>query len=89
MIICLKLEVIESKNEQFKEKTIIAVTHRLSIKLEIFDKIFVFHKDGITESESIEELINKKGDFYNILQETKKKFKNIFNKRKVRNNEKL
>lgn len=64
-------KIMENINEQFKEKTIIAVTHRLSITKN-FDKIFVLGKNGITESGTYEELVNKKGDFYNILQGNEK-----------------
>ncbi len=64
-------KIMENINEQFKEKTIIAVTHRLSMTKN-FDKIFVLGKDGITESGTYEELVNKRGDFYNILQGNEK-----------------
>ena len=64
-------KIMENINEQFKGKTIIAVTHRLSMTKN-FDKIFVLGKDGITESGTYEELVNKRGDFYNILQGNEK-----------------
>ena len=59
-------KVIENMFEDFKEKTIIAITHRLSITKN-FDKIIVIGKEGVIEEGNYNELINKKGEFFDIL----------------------
>lgn len=59
-------KIMENMFEDFKEKTIIAITHRLSITKN-FDKIIVIGKEGVIEEGNYNELINKKGEFFDIL----------------------
>lgn len=58
-------KIMENIDNFFKNKTIIAVTHRLSITKN-FDKIIVLGKNGVEEEGTFEELINKKGEFFSI-----------------------
>lgn len=57
--------ILKNIKEQYNDRIIIAITHRLSI-LEDFDKIYVLGEDNIVESGSFEELINLKGKFYKL-----------------------
>lgn len=59
-------KIMENINKYFKNKTIIAVTHRLGVTKD-FDRIIVLGKEGtILEEGTYEELMNKKGEFFNI-----------------------
>lgn len=57
--------IMENIDNFFKNKTIIAVTHRLSITKN-FDKIIILGKNGVEEEGTFEELMNKKGEFFSI-----------------------
>ncbi|MEG1450002.1 MAG: ATP-binding cassette domain-containing protein, partial [Cetobacterium sp.] len=57
--------ILKNIKEQYNDRIIIAITHRLSI-LEDFDKIYVLGEDNIVESGSFEELIKLKGKFYKL-----------------------
>lgn len=61
----LESKIINNLNNEFKDKIIIAIAHRLNT-LKNFDKIFVLGKDGILESGNFEELLDKKRFFYNM-----------------------
>lgn len=49
----------------FKNKTVIAVTHRLSA-VKTFDRIIVLGKEGIAEEGNYEELMKREGEFFHI-----------------------
>ncbi|WP_297404256.1 ABC transporter ATP-binding protein [uncultured Cetobacterium sp.] len=57
--------ILNNIKEVYKNKTIIAITHRLSI-LKDFDKIYVFDKNNIIEEGTFSQLIEKKEYFYNL-----------------------
>lgn len=58
--------IMENLNKQFEEKTLIAVTHRLGVTKN-FDKIIVLGHEGVVEQGTYDELIKKKGEFFEIL----------------------
>jgi len=55
--------IMEEIKREFKDKTIIMITHRLKI-LDIAEKVIVMENGKIVEQGSKEELLNKKGVFY-------------------------
>ncbi len=57
--------IMDNIDKYFKNKTIIAVTHRLGVT-KGFDKIIVLGKEGIAEEGTYDELMDKKGEFFNI-----------------------
>lgn len=57
--------IMDNIDKYFKNKTIIAVTHRLGVTKD-FDKIIVLGKEGIAEEGTYDELMEKKGEFFNI-----------------------
>lgn len=57
--------IMDNIDKYFKNKTIIAVTHRLGVT-KGFDKIIVLGKEGIAEEGTYDELMEKKGEFFNI-----------------------
>ena len=57
--------IMDNMDKYFKNKTIIAVTHRLEITKN-FDKIIVLDKNGIAEEGTYDELMKKQGEFFNI-----------------------
>lgn len=59
-------KIMENIDKNFKNKTIIAVTHRLLVTKD-FDRIIVIGKDGVIEEGDYKSLINKKGEFFDIL----------------------
>lgn len=65
-------KIIENLSEQFKNKTIIFVTHRIDA-IKNFDRILVLEKNGISEEGNFEDLIKKKGKFYKLYKIKKSK----------------
>ena len=59
-------KIMQNIDTQFEGKTLIAVTHRLAVTRN-FDKIIVIGKEGVIEEGTYDELVTKKGEFYNIL----------------------
>lgn len=57
--------ILKNIKEVYKNKTIIAITHRLSI-LKDFDKIYVIDKNNIIEEGSFSDLLSKKSHFYKL-----------------------
>ena len=57
--------ILKNIETSFKNKTVIAVTHRLSA-VKAFDKIIVLGKNGIEEVGTYEELMKKEGEFFHI-----------------------
>ena len=57
--------ILKNIETSFKNKTVIAVTHRLSA-VKTFDKIIVLGKNGIEEIGTYEELMKKEGEFFHI-----------------------
>lgn len=57
--------IMDNIDKYFKNKTIIAVTHRLGVT-KGFDRIIVLGKEGIAEEGTYDELMEKKGEFFNI-----------------------
>lgn len=57
--------ILKNIETSFKNKTVIAVTHRLSA-VKTFDKIIVLGKNGIEEVGTYEELMKKEGEFFYI-----------------------
>ena len=57
--------ILKNIETSFKNKTVIAVTHRLSA-VKTFDKIIVLGKNGIEEVGTYEELMKKEGEFFHI-----------------------
>ncbi|RUM49386.1 MAG: ABC transporter ATP-binding protein [Hydrogenothermus sp.] len=55
--------IMDEIKNHFKDKTILMITHRLSI-IDIVDKIVVIENGKIIEEGSFSELIEKKGTFY-------------------------
>ena len=61
----LEKKIMENILNQFNDKIIISIAHRLNT-LKKFDKIIVLDKTGIAEMGTFDELIDKKGYFYNM-----------------------
>lgn len=61
----LEKKIMENILSQFNDKIIISIAHRLNT-LKKFDKIIVLDKTGIAEMGTFDELIDKKGYFYNM-----------------------
>lgn len=59
-------KIMENIDKEFFGKTLIAVTHRLSVTKN-FDKIIVIGKEGVIEEGTYDELVAKKGEFFDIL----------------------
>lgn len=57
--------ILKNIKTEFKDRIIIAITHRLSI-LEDFDKIYVIGDNNIVEEGTFEELLNLNGKFYKL-----------------------
>ena len=57
--------ILKNIETSFKNKTVIAVTHRLSA-VKAFDKIIVLGKNGIEEIGTYKELMKKEGEFFHI-----------------------
>ena len=57
--------IMENIDKDFRDKTIIAVTHRLGTAKN-FDRIIVLGKEGVVEEGTYLELMEKKGEFFNI-----------------------
>ena len=57
--------ILKNIETSFKNKTVIAVTHRLSA-VKTFDKIIVLGKNGIEEMGTYKELMKKEGEFFHI-----------------------
>ena len=57
--------ILKNIETSFKNKTVIAVTHRLSA-VKAFDKIIVLGKNGIEEMGTYKELMKKEGEFFHI-----------------------
>ena len=57
--------ILKNIETSFKNKTVIAVTHRLSA-VKTFDRIIVLDKNGIAEEGSYEELMKREGEFFHI-----------------------
>ena len=57
--------ILKNIETSFKNKTVIAVTHRLSA-VKTFDKIIVLGKNGIEEIGTYKELMKKEGEFFHI-----------------------
>lgn len=58
--------IIENLNEYFKGKTVVVIAHRLST-VKHADQIVVLDSGRITEIGSHEELVQNKGDYYNLI----------------------
>lgn len=63
--------ILENIKNNFNDKIILAITHRLNI-LEDFHKIYVLGDENIVESGTFKELLEKKGKFYNLFHGIKK-----------------
>lgn len=61
----LEKKIMENILNQFNDKIIISIAHRLNT-LKKFDKIIVLDKTGIAEMGTFDELLDKKGYFYNM-----------------------
>ncbi|WP_300357305.1 ABC transporter ATP-binding protein [Fusobacterium sp.] len=61
----LEKKIMDNILREFDDKIVISIAHRLNT-LKNFDKIVVLDKAGIAEVGNFEELINKKGHFYNM-----------------------
>ncbi len=61
----LEKKIMDNILREFSDKIVISIAHRLNT-LKSFDKIVVLDKAGIAEIGNFEELINKKGHFYNM-----------------------
>ena len=57
--------ILKNIKDEYKDRIVIAITHRLSI-LEDFDKIYVLGEDNIIESGSFQELLKLEGKFYKL-----------------------
>lgn len=57
--------ILKNIKKEYKDRIVIAITHRLSI-LEDFDKIYVLGDDNIIESGSFKELLELEGKFYRL-----------------------
>lgn len=57
--------ILKNIETSFKNKTVIAVTHRLSA-VKTFDRIIVLGKEGIAEEGNYEELMKREGEFFHI-----------------------
>lgn len=60
--------ILENIRELLKNKTVIVIAHRLSTIMDA-DKIYVLNKGQVVESGSHEELLIKKGVYYNLSNE--------------------
>lgn len=58
--------IMENLNEFFKNKTVIIVAHRLST-VKNADRIIVLEKGDLVESGAHEELVKKKGHYFNLV----------------------
>jgi ATP-binding cassette subfamily B protein len=58
--------IVENLNEFFKGKTVVTVAHRLST-VKNADQIVVLEKGEIVESGTHNELVKKKGEYYNLV----------------------
>ncbi len=58
--------IVENLNEFFKGKTVVTVAHRLST-VKNADQIVVLEKGEITEVGTHQELVNKKGAYFNLV----------------------
>lgn len=63
-------KILESFDKELKDKTLIISAHRLAT-LKDMDKIIFIEKGKIAEEGTYQELINKKGKFYNLLRQRK------------------
>lgn len=61
----LEKNIMENILKEFKDKIVISIAHRLQ-SIKDFNKIIVLGKEGIVETGSFEELIEKKGEFYRM-----------------------
>lgn len=61
----LESKIITNINEEFKDRIVISVAHRLNT-LKNYDRIFVLGKNGIKEQGSFLELLNYRGEFYKM-----------------------
>lgn len=57
--------ILKNIETSFKNKTVIAVTHRLSA-VKTFDRIIVLGKEGIAEEGNYEALMKREGEFFHI-----------------------
>ena len=57
--------ILKNIETSFKNKTVIAVTHRLSA-VKTFDRIIVLGNEGIAEEGNYEELMKREGEFFHI-----------------------
>lgn len=57
--------ILNNIKDVYKNKIIVAITHRLSI-LKDFNKIYVLHDGNIVESGTFEELLSLKNRFYRL-----------------------
>lgn len=60
-------EVFELFNEAVKDKTVIYISHRLS-STKFCDRIYMLTKEGICEYGTHEELMQKKGEYYQMFE---------------------
>ncbi len=64
--------ILKNIKEEFSDKIIIAITHRLGI-LKDFNKIYLLDNETIIENGNFQELIEKKGEFYKLYHGIKEK----------------
>jgi ATP-binding cassette, subfamily B, bacterial len=64
-------EILEKLEQILKDKTVIAVTHRIS-SVRNFDKIVVISEGKIVESGTYQELLVRKGHFFNLVNSDRK-----------------
>ena len=67
--------------EKFRSTTVITIAHRLNTIAD-YDKVLVMHRGQVAEEGSPLELIEKKGLFFRMVQNTGKNAKNILAKAK-------
>ena len=60
-------EVFELFNESVKDKTVIYISHRLS-STRFCDRIYMLTKEGISECGTHEELMQKRGAYYQMFE---------------------
>ncbi|MEK6952799.1 MAG: ABC transporter ATP-binding protein [Nanoarchaeota archaeon] len=65
-------KILESFDRELKDKTLIVSAHRITT-LKSMDKIFFLEKGKIVEEGTYQELIRKKGKFYNLLKNRENK----------------
>ncbi|MEA3493913.1 MAG: ABC transporter ATP-binding protein [Candidatus Margulisiibacteriota bacterium] len=63
----VEAKVYENLKRRCKDKTVIIISHRIPT-LKNADKIYVIHKNRITEQGTFEKLLEKKGEFYKFYQ---------------------